>query len=220
MNTLTSHGTLDITQFWPKGNSTRTRPKFPSPAPPGRFASSAMGRRMSSRASSTPRRWRGAPGSVSVVNKGSVDVRLQAIDAPELHDQPQKYRQPFGEAAAAAMGALVAAAGKRRCRAASSPRSTCQRGVRHVRAGRRRDHRAPRHAQREPQRMGGARRLGVSGVLHLDERRRNRPLCAATEKARVAKKNIWQNYTPQIGPFDPTPREHKPGSTPAPDAGA
>ena len=218
MNTLTIHGTLDVAQFWPRGNSDADTAKVSLDGIVRPFRFKRDGQKEIVTHVFDAATVRGAVGATSVVKNGAIDVRLQAIDAPELHYKPQKYRQAFGESAAAALGALVAGTGKAvlSCRVVThvdSPNEVCDMfgrvvGEIIVRLGRRSvnlNEWAAREGWAFPAFYTSMSPAEIAHYTRL------------TEKARAAKKNIWRGDTPQTGPFDPGLREGKPGSTAASD---
>lgn len=113
MSTLTIHGTLDVAQFWPRGNSDADTAKVSIAGVARPFRFKADGKKEVATKVFDTATVRGMSGTSPVVANGSIDVRLQGIDAPELHYKPQKFRQPFGESAAAALGAMLAGGGNR-----------------------------------------------------------------------------------------------------------
>jgi endonuclease YncB( thermonuclease family) len=222
MSTLTIHGTLDVAQFWPRGNSDADTAKvsLAGVTNPFRFKPDGA-KEIVTRAFATAT-VRSAQGTTAVVKNGTIDVRLQGIDAPELHYQPQRFRQPFGESAAAALGALLATGGQPAlpCRVVTrvaAPNEVCDLFGRVV------GEIIVRLGQRSVNLNAWVAKEGWAfpafyTSMTADEIARYTRL---TEAARKAKKHLWQAgaYTPQIGPFDAALREHKPGSAPAPDAG-
>ena len=124
---LTVDGTIDTTQFWPSGRSDADTVKVAvnagsfqfTPDPKTTKASLTKvftGANVLSRGKPTP-----------AIKNGTITIRLQGIDATELHfqsnlptknhptpikDNGTRFRQPFGETAAIALGGLLARAGK------------------------------------------------------------------------------------------------------------
>jgi endonuclease YncB( thermonuclease family) len=120
MGLLEVHGTLTANQFWPLGTSDADTLRVAlrekealvfQGAPTQAFGGARVGNRP------------------VLTARGELTVRLQGIDAPELHYRPGfvdrsaeemrqlaqrngQFRQPLGEAAAAALGALVASAAR------------------------------------------------------------------------------------------------------------
>jgi len=100
MGLLQVQGTLDITQFWPKGTSDADTVNIQLDL------------------AKSPFQYQAAPGApfqvthalddakvedIKVVEKNMLTIRLQGIDAPELHYQPQKYRQRYAATAVTAL---------------------------------------------------------------------------------------------------------------------
>ena len=122
MGLLELRATLNPAQFWPHGTSDADTLRVVVAESRGGFV---YDRRPT-------RAFAGARiGSKAVVDaRGAVTVRLQGIDAPELHYRPtfmhhaagdlsriarwnRSFRQPVGEAAACALGSLLASIGRR-----------------------------------------------------------------------------------------------------------
>jgi len=128
---LTVAGAISLQQLWPRGSSDADTTKVlvhvddgafrfcPRPGAEARVTHAFDGARVRGRATHPV-----------LDGNGRVTIRLQAIDAPELHYEPQpararhrgesdpayeaflklqqEYRQPWGEAAAARLGAFLA----------------------------------------------------------------------------------------------------------------
>lgn len=120
MGLLEAHGTLNLTQFWPLGTSDADTVKLTLKL--GADAIRFEGKRTKVFAQAT------IAGKPVVGAKGQLTVRLQGIDAPELHYRPTfrkrtrpelsklqpvngDFRQPLAETAVAALGAFLATAG-------------------------------------------------------------------------------------------------------------
>ena len=222
MGTLTIHGTLDVAQFWPRGNSDADTAKVTITGITNPFRFKPAGGRVQVTHVFDAANVHSAQGAMAVVNKGQVDVRLQAIDAPELHYKPQRFRQPLGESAAAALSALVAAGGKPAlpCRVVTqvdAPNDVCDMfgrvvGEIIVRLGGKSVNLNEWAAKEGWAFPAFYTSMTAAEIAHYTK---------LTEAARTAKKNIWKSgaYTPQVGPLDQTLREHKPGSVPGTDTG-
>ena len=121
---LEVHGTLSVQQFWPRGTSDAdTAQVVVDKFLFGPSASKLKQTKVFT--SAVVKRSEGAKtGQAAISKKGEVTVRLQGIDAPELHFRPTyehtnvkqnaaikayngDFRQPLGEAAANAMHQLV-----------------------------------------------------------------------------------------------------------------
>lgn len=105
MALLQVQGTLDRRQFWPQGTSDADTIK------------------VTLELSRHPFQYQEAPGrpfrethafdhasveAIPVIDRNTLTVRLQGVDAPELHYQPQKYRQPYAQTAVVALAARLA----------------------------------------------------------------------------------------------------------------
>jgi len=104
MGLLQVQGTLDIGQFWPKGTSDADTVKIkldPSKHPFQYQA--APGRPFQVTRAFDDAKVEG----IKVVNNSTLNVRLQGIDAPELHYQPKKYRQRYAQTAVTALAARL-----------------------------------------------------------------------------------------------------------------
>ncbi|MCX7885815.1 MAG: thermonuclease family protein [Verrucomicrobiae bacterium] len=107
MPLLQVEGSLDLRQFWPNGNSdadtikvTLDLAKHPfqyrrAPGEPFKITHAFDNARVE---------------NIRVIQKNSLSVRLQGVDAPELHYQPQNYRQPYAQTAVVALAARLAKA--------------------------------------------------------------------------------------------------------------
>ncbi len=120
-------GTLDTAQFWPKGESDGDTVKVavdadsfafrPFPTEPFQVTHAFEGARV-----------RGKGTKTVIDTKGRIDIRLQGIDAPELHYRPtftkldaaaraavkdanRNFRQPLGATAAVRLGEFLQALG-------------------------------------------------------------------------------------------------------------
>jgi endonuclease YncB( thermonuclease family) len=126
-------GTLDLAQFWPTGGSDADTSKVKLKVGDGafRFRKDETSRFRATHVFDEAKvRGRGLRDAVSA--KGLVTIRLQGIDAPELHYRPAaelkskeqskqqhelylkwnlEYRQPFAETATVALATFLATAG-------------------------------------------------------------------------------------------------------------
>ncbi len=97
MGLLTMTGTLDLSQFWPAGNSDADTAKVLL-APNDPFVFQAHPGAPSVPTSAFEGASAVGKGKTAVIdNKNRVTVRFQGIDAPELHFPPHQRRQHFGE---------------------------------------------------------------------------------------------------------------------------
>jgi endonuclease YncB( thermonuclease family) len=127
-------GTIDLAQFWPRGDSDADTSKVLVRVEDGafRFRKDLASRFRVTRVFDGAKiKGRGHRDAIST--KGLVTIRLQGIDAPELHYQPAAelkaaarsaeqhalylkwnldYRQPFGESATVALATFLATAGR------------------------------------------------------------------------------------------------------------
>lgn len=222
MGTLTIKGTLDLAQFWPGGDADADTVKVSLAGIKNPFRFKPDGAKEIKTTVFDTAVVRSKFGKTAVIAKATIDVRLQGIDAPELHYKPQKFRQHHAESAAVALGARLALSGKTvlPCRVITrveEPNDVCDMYARVV--------------------GDVVVRLGESYVnlnewlvaqgwafpafytsMSAEEIGR---LTQLSEKARKAKKNLWRTgaYTPQVGPFDATLRMRKKGSSSAPEDG-
>jgi len=126
-------GTMDLGQFWPQGESDADtiRVKVADPVQSFRFRP-APGAAFQATQAFLNASVVGGRGKQAVMKNGEVRVRLQGVDAPELHYTPpaelekaartqeqhnlylqwnEKYRQPMAETATAALGQFLAGLG-------------------------------------------------------------------------------------------------------------
>jgi endonuclease YncB( thermonuclease family) len=132
MGLLQVSGSLDTEQFWPKGTSDADTTKVvveigdnafrfqPHPELPFTVTNVFKGAKV-----------RGTSNKAAIDSNGRITVRLQGIDAPELHYRPtglsrsagpaerarfekvnKEYRQFFGESAAVALGQVLGGSGQ------------------------------------------------------------------------------------------------------------
>jgi endonuclease YncB( thermonuclease family) len=221
MGTLTIYGLLEQNQLWPRarGDADTLKVSLAGIDRPCRFK--LDGKRAAVTNVFDTAVVRGQFGSTPVVKTNAVTIRLQGIDAPELHyDNTTHYRQPYGESATLALGALLATGGTGPlpCRVETrveSPNDVCDLYARVVgdvivKLGKRS--------------VNLNAWLAAQGwvfpafytSMSSDE---IGALTKSTEAARAKLKNIWRGYTPQIGPLDKALKERPKNSVPAPDEG-
>lgn len=109
---LVVKGTIDITQFWPEheadGDTVRVLVSHD-----GGFKFSPNGDRASLKVTHVFDSPLAIGATTTTVSQGTIIVRLQHIDAAELHYPGSKnFRQYFGETAATELDALITGAGK------------------------------------------------------------------------------------------------------------
>lgn len=200
MPLLKLSGTIDTAQFWPHGESDADTVKvsIAGQASPWKYNNK------------TTRAFDGAivHGKVRkpVADKQNrVTIRLQGIDAPELHYPPKNYRQPLGESATVALGKLAASIGKQivPCQVTTQVEK-------------------PNDVFDTYGRMVGDVWLTIKGKaaninhwlakqgwafptfytsMTSDEINQ---IIELSEAARKSKKNIWRQYSSKIGPLDTT----------------
>jgi endonuclease YncB( thermonuclease family) len=129
MGVLRVTGTIDVRQFWPDGESDADTTKVLVDVTSGRFEyQDATGQAFKPTHAFDGAVVHGRTQKDVVDNKGRVTIRLQGIDAPELHYRPQmtagppkptdvqhaafkdangNFRQHFGETCAQALGAFL-----------------------------------------------------------------------------------------------------------------
>lgn len=92
MGKLTIEGTLDVAQFWPTGESDADTTKLILNVTPGsiRYQPIGGGPQATTRFDGAFVKSFGQP--KLVINNGKMTVRLQGLDAPELHVQPQSMK--------------------------------------------------------------------------------------------------------------------------------
>jgi endonuclease YncB( thermonuclease family) len=241
MGLLRVSGTIDLSQFWPTGDSDADTTKvlvgvssdsFRFQATPnGAFKATTVFKnaRVVGRVSKTP-----------VDAKGRVTVRLQGIDAPELHYRPtmatkpqpateqriafkaanKDFRQPFGETSTVALGTYLAKSGKSviacvvetRVDLPSDVFDTYGRLVGDISIG------------------SGSNRIDIN--TWLVEQGYAYPtfyttmtndeitiLLTATAKGRKQRGRLWSRYEGNVNDFDPALVYRKKGSAPRPDPG-
>ncbi|MBL9199203.1 MAG: thermonuclease family protein [Opitutaceae bacterium] len=222
MGTLTIKGTIDMAQFWPSGHSDADTVKVSLAGIKTPFRFKADGAKEIKTTVFDTAVVRSKFGQTPVVEKGSVDVRLQGIDAPELHYKPQNYRQHHAESATVALGALLAKSGRSAvpCRVITrveEPNDVCDMYARIVgdvvvRLGMKYVNLNEWLAA-----QGWAFPAFYTSMSPGEITR----LTKLSESARKARKNIWRAgaYTAQIGPFDGTLRMRKKGSQIASETG-
>ncbi|MBI5281346.1 MAG: thermonuclease family protein [Candidatus Solibacter usitatus] len=129
---LRIQGTLDLKQFWPSGESDADTTKVLINVAPGAFTFQASKAAPAQPTSAFDDARLKGMGKKTIITKGRVTVRLQGIDAPELHYAPsplgrsasitdamraafhevnRKYRQNWGQSAAKALHDALAKAG-------------------------------------------------------------------------------------------------------------
>lgn len=126
---LRVRGTIDLSQFWPDGESDADTTKVVVDVAGGAFEVSDNGRRFVRTNIFGTAQVRGRYGKVPAVKNGKLTIRLQGIDAPELHYRPapldkktepvsdakreafravnKQYRQLFGETATVTLRAYL-----------------------------------------------------------------------------------------------------------------
>jgi len=104
-------GTIDITQFWPQNESDADTVKVEVSRDGFKFAPN--GNHASAKVTHVFDSPMVIGAETKAISQGKITVRLEHIDAPELHYLGTKnFRQYFGETAAIALHDLIAAAGK------------------------------------------------------------------------------------------------------------
>lgn len=109
-------GGLDVAQFWPFGGSDADTVNIGVSSPSFRFSASGTESTLKDTTAFNSAHVKGQ--TRNVVHGGKVTIRLQGIDAPELHfaallrtkgleHNGTKYRQFFGETSTIALGTLV-----------------------------------------------------------------------------------------------------------------
>lgn len=118
MGVLRIHGTIELGQFWPQRSSDADTSKIKVSVGEGSFAYSATGKTFKGTRVFEDASVRGAAAG-PVIEKGRITVRLQGIDAPELHYRaaPLKSNRPeITPAGAGVPGEVLHASGRQRPR--------------------------------------------------------------------------------------------------------
>jgi endonuclease YncB( thermonuclease family) len=124
-------GTVDVSQFWPHGESDADTVKLTivKPQTAFRFRSSPGAVPAVTHAFDNAGMFESVKGKKTfkaLIRNSAIRLRLQGIDAPELHFQPRvkgsaNFRQFQGETCTVALGNQLSKGGKKSCHANSSP---------------------------------------------------------------------------------------------------
>ena len=90
---LRVRGTIDLEQFWPAGESDADTTKIKVTVGDGSFAFAADGKTFKKTNAYVGAFSRGASNKQVIDGKGRITVRLQGIDAPELHYRAAPLRR-------------------------------------------------------------------------------------------------------------------------------
>ena len=221
MGLLTIYGLLEQNQLWPRARGDADTLKVSIAGIDRPFRFKPDGKRAAVTKAFDTAVVRVQFGSTPVVKNNAVTIRLQGIDAPELHyDNTTHYRQPYGESATLALGALLASGGEGSlpCRVETrveSPNDVCDLYARVV------GDVIVKLGQRLVNLNGWLAAQGWAFPAFYTSMSADEiaALTKSTEAARAKRKNIWRGYTPQIGPLDATLKERPKNSAPAPDEG-
>ena len=222
MGTLTIRGKVDLNQIWPNGNSDADTLKVSIAGIKNPFRFKPAGAPSLVTHVFDTATVSSAFGKLPVIENDKFDVRLQGIDAPELHYKPQRFRQRYAESGAVALGAMLASTGKTMlsCRVVThveAPNDVCDMfgrvvGEIIVRLGNK-----SVNVNEWIAREGWGFPAFYTSMTAAEIAQ----FAKLTEDARAAKKGVWRAgaYTPQIGPLDQTLRERKIGSAPVAEGG-
>lgn len=229
MGLLTVSATLDSRQIWPNGSSDADtlRVKLNGPAP-FKFTARPDGFAQTTNAfAGAFVRVRGRREPV-ITKDGALRVRLQGIDAPELHYRPvsrlKELRQHHAESAAAALaGHLRATFGDKdvlECAAitqVNEPGEVFDMYARFIGDVVVTEGGANLNLNQWLVEQGWALPSFYNSMTNEEVQ----ILTSLTERARDARRGVWahKDYTSKIGVLDRTLTYRKPGSVPAKDAG-
>lgn len=237
---LTVTGTIDLGQFWPDGVSDADTAKIlvrvsgassfsfqKAPGAPAKPTNAFAGAFMKGSDGIDPKTGKKRKPKFVINSKSQITVRLQGIDAPELHFKPPhgrtNLRQHFGELATVALATFLKTfgAGPLPCRVftrVNKPNEVFDKYGRFVGDILIKKGNKEFNVNHWLVQQGWAFPTFYDSMLDKEIR----DLIAVAEEARKKTRNIWgkNDYTPELGQLDRKLTTRKVHSAPAPDTGA